>query len=93
ASGATLQDSTGELATDGKGAVTSGTLDTNTGGALAAGQAVTGSYSTPAANGRATFTLNSGALDYAAYVISPTQVYILGIKSGQLAVGALPRQF
>jgi hypothetical protein len=93
ASGANLQDSTGQLATDGKGAVTSGTLDTNTGGALATGQSVTGSYSTPAANGRAILTLNSGALNYAAYIVSPTQVYILGIKSGQLAVGALLRQF
>jgi hypothetical protein len=54
---------------------------------------VTGSYSAPAANGRATFMLNSVTPNYAAYVVSPTQVYILGIQSGQLAVGALLRQF
>jgi hypothetical protein len=92
-SGASLQVTTGQLAADSKGAVTSGSLDTNTAGSLASGQPVTGSYSAPAATGRATLTLNSGALNYAAYVVSPTQVYILGIKSGQLAVGALLRQF
>ena len=93
ASGASLQVTTGQLGADGKGAVASGNLDTNTAGSLAAGQPATGSYSTPAATGRATLTLNSGALNYAAYVVGPTQVYILGIKSGELAAGALLRQF
>jgi hypothetical protein len=92
-SGSSLQVSTGQIATDGKGAVTSGKIDTNTGGTLVAGQTVTGSYSAPGTSGRATLTLNSGAPNYAAYVVSPTQVYILGIQSGQLAVGALLRQF
>jgi hypothetical protein len=92
-SGSSLQVSTGQIAADGKGAVTSGNLDTNTGGTLVSGQAVTGSYSAPATNGRATFMLNSLTPNYAAYVVSPTQVYILGIQSGQLAVGALVRQF
>ena len=92
-SGASLQVTTGQFAADGKGAVPSGILDTNTAGSLASAQPVTGSYSAPAATGRATFTLNSGALNYAAYVVSPTQVYILGIKPGELAAGALLRQF
>jgi hypothetical protein len=92
-SGGSLQVSTGELGADGKGAVTSGNIDTNTGGTLVSGQAVTGSYSAPAADGRATFMLNSLTPNYAAYVVSPTQAYILGIQSGQLAVGALLRQF
>jgi len=92
-SGGSLQVSTGQIAADGKGAVPSGKIDTNTGGTLVSGQSVTGSYSAPAANGRATFMLNSVTPNYAAYVGSPNQVYILGIQSGQLAVGALLRQF
>lgn len=93
-SGASLQDVTGQIGTNGAGAVTSGSIDVNTaGGTPTAGLAVTGTYSTPAATGRATLTLNSGTLTYAAYVISPTQVYILGIQPGQLAVGSLLRQF
>ena len=93
ASGATAQVSTGQFGANGAGAITAGNMDTNTGGTLAPGQPVTGSYTSPAANGRATLTLNSSTPNYAAYVISPTQVYILGIQSGQLAAGALLRQF
>jgi hypothetical protein len=90
-SGASLQDSTGQLAASGAGAITSGSIDTNTGGTLTSGQSVTGSYSAPATNGRSTLSLNSS--NYAAYVVSPSQVNILGIQSGQLAAGALLRQF
>jgi len=93
ASGATPQVSTGQFGANGAGAITSGNVDINTGGTLASGQAVTGSYTAPATNGRATLALNSSTPNYAAYVISPTQVYILGIQSGQLAAGALLRQF
>jgi hypothetical protein len=92
-SGSSLQDSTGQIGANGTGTITSGNTDTNTGGTLASAQPVTGSYSAPATNGRATLTLNSGTPNYSAYVVSPTQVYILGIQSGQLAVGALLRQF
>ena len=84
---------TGQIGADGAGAITSGNMDTNTGGTLASGQAVTGSYTAPATTGRATLTLNSGTLNYAAYVVSPTQVYLLGIQPGQPAAGALLRQF
>lgn len=93
ASGATSQVSTGQFGANGTGAITAGNMDTNTGGTLAPGQPVTGSYTAPATNGRATLTLNSSTPNFAAYVISPTQVYILGIQSGQLAAGALLRQF
>jgi hypothetical protein len=92
-SGASLQVSTGQIGANGAGAITSGNIDTNTGGTLASGQAVTGAYTAPAATGRATLTLNSGTLSYAAYVVSPTQVYIFGIQPAQLAAGALLRQF
>jgi hypothetical protein len=92
-SGSSLQASTGQIGADGAGTIPSGTIDINTAGTLASAQPVTGSYSAPAANGRATLTLNSSTPNYAAYIVSPTQVYILGIQSGQLAAGALLRQF
>ena len=93
-SGASLQVSTGDIGANGAGLVTTGNIDTNTAGTLAAGQPVTGSYTAPAAaTGRATLTLNFSIPNYAAYVVSPTQVYLLGIQSGQLAAGALLRQF
>jgi hypothetical protein len=90
-SGPSLQVSTGQVSANGAGLVTSGNLDLNTGGTLVFGQAVTGSYSAPAANGRATLALNSA--NYAAYVVSLAQVYIVGIQSGQLAAGTLLLQF
>lgn len=92
-SAASLQVTTGQIGANGAGTVTSGNIDINTGGTLTMGQAVTGSYSAPAATGRATLTLNSGAPNYAAYVVNSIQVYILGIQPGQLAAGALLRQF
>jgi len=92
-SGGALQVSTGQIGANGAGAITSGSIDTNTGGTLASGQAVTGTYAAPAATGRATLTLNSATSNYAAYVVSPTQVYVLGILPAQPAAGALLRQF
>jgi len=93
ASGATLQVSTGQIGTNGAGSITTGNIDTNTGGVLTLGQIVTGSYSAPASSGRATLAVNSGTPNYAGYVVSSTQVYLLGIQSGQIASGALLRQF
>jgi hypothetical protein len=92
-SGSSIQVSSGQIGADGAGAVTSGKIDINTGGTLTAGQAVTGSYTAPAATGRATLTLNSGTPNFAAYVVNSMQVYILGIQPGQPAAGALLRQF
>jgi hypothetical protein len=92
-SGAISQTSTGQFGTNGAGLVTTGNIDTNTGGSLTTGQAATGSYTAPASTGRATLTLNSNTPNYAAYVVSPTQVYLVGIQPGQLAAGALLRQF
>ncbi len=93
-SGSSLQVSTGQIGANGAGAVTSGNIDTNTGGTtLTPGQTVTGSYSAPATTGRATLALNSSTPNYAAYVVSPTQVYLMGIQTGQISVGALLRQF
>jgi hypothetical protein len=88
-----MQVSSGQIAADGAGTIPSGNLDINTAGTLSSAQPVTGSYSAPAATGRAVLTLNSSTPNYAAYIVSPTQVYILGMLSGQLAAGALLRQF
>jgi len=90
-SGASSQVSTGELAADGAGKVTAGSVDVNTAGTLASALAVTGSYVAPSTAGRSPFILNS--VNYAAYVVSPTQAYVLGTQSGQLAVGAILRRF
>lgn len=94
-SGGLLQVVTGQVGADGAGAVTSGDLDINLGGTtLTSPQALTGgSYTAPAVSGRATLTLNPGALGYAAYIVNSTEVYLLGIQPGQLAAGALLRQF
>lgn len=92
-SAAALQVISGQLAADGAGTLPSGKIDINTAGALLPAQAVTGTYAVPAATGRTTLALNSGSLNYAAYIVSPTQVYVVGIQPGQLAAGALLRQF
>jgi hypothetical protein len=92
-SAATLQVISGQIAADGAGTIPSGKIDINTAGAVLSAQAVTGTYSAPAATGRTTLALNAGSLNYAAYIVSPTQVYLIGIQSGQLAAGALLRQF
>lgn len=83
----------GQIGTDGTSTVTSGSIDINTGGRLAAGQAVSGSYSAPDMFGRTTLSLNSGTLSYAAYIVNSTQAYLVGIQTGQLAAGTLLRQF
>jgi hypothetical protein len=89
-----LQVSSGQFGSNGAGTIVSGVIDSNTGGTtLTLGQAAAGTYSAPAANGRMTLTLTAGALNYVGYIVSPTQIYILGIQPGDLAEGALLRQF
>jgi hypothetical protein len=93
-SGTTLETSIGQIGTNGAGVISSGNLDTNIGGTtLTPGQASTGSYAAPDTMGRSLLTLNSTSANYAAYIVSPTVVYLLGIPSGQPAAGALLRQF
>lgn len=92
-SGPSIQDVTGQFAANGAGGVTAGVLDVNLGGALTPGLAVTGTDTAPAASGRATLALTPGSLNYAAYVVSPTQVFVIGIQSGAQAAGQLYRQF
>jgi hypothetical protein len=86
---------TGQVGADGAGAIKAGTLvDVNAGGTLNSGQAVTGAYAAPATNGRTVLTLTPiNPTGYAAYVVNPNEVYLLGIQPGQLAAGVLLRQF
>jgi hypothetical protein len=93
-SGAALQVTSGQFGSNGAGTIVSGAIDSNTGGTtITLGQAATGTYSAPAATGRVTLTLTAGALNYVGYIVSPTQIYILGIQPGELASGTLLRQF
>jgi len=95
ASGTSGQSITGQFGANGSGVLSSGVVDINTGGILTSGEAVSGTYTTPAANGRSTIVLNpsSDNRNFAGYVVSPTQVFILGIDPGRVGVGALFRQF
>jgi hypothetical protein len=98
ASGGLLQVITGQVGADGAGAIKAGSVvDINTGGTTLtppAGQTVTGSYTAPAASGRSVLTLSPiNPVGYAAYVVNPNEVYLLGIQPGQLAAGVLLRQF
>jgi hypothetical protein len=97
-SGGLLQVITGQVGADGAGAIKAGSVvDINTGGTTLtppAGQTVTGSYTAPAASGRSVLTLSPiNPVGYAAYVVNPSEVYLLGIQPGQLAAGVLLRQF
>jgi hypothetical protein len=93
-SAAALQVTSGQFGSNGAGTIVSGAIDSNTGGTtITLGQAATGTYSAPAATGRVTLTLTAGALTYVGYIVSPTQIYILGIQPGELAEGAILRQF
>jgi hypothetical protein len=84
----------GQLKSDGSAAISSGTLDLNTGGSLTPGEAASGSY-TVNSNGRGTLTLNPSGDNrkFSIYVLSPSQIFVLGIDDGRLAAGALLRQF
>ena len=86
----------GQIGTDGAGnveATPAAAVDINTAGVLLPGVAATGTYTAPAANGRATIALNPLSTGYAVYVVSSTEDFLLDLQSGQLAAGALLRQF
>jgi len=92
ASPASSQVLSGQLTVDGSGGIPAGIVDINTAGALTAAQAVTGTYSAIATNGRTTLAL-SGPLNFVAYIVNPSQVYVLNVQTGELASGMLFRQF
>ena len=94
-SGASAQVISGQLTSNGAGLVASGAIDINTAGTLTAGEAVSGTYTLPASTGRSTLALNPSTdnRNFAAYIVSPTQVFLVGIDSGRVAAGTLFRKF
>ncbi len=91
---------TGEIATDGAGAIPSGTVDVNTAGTIHSGVAIasTSSYSASSSPERGVIALNLGAplnqaRNFAVYVVSSTQAFVVETDSGQPSAGMLLRQF
>jgi hypothetical protein len=96
-SAGSVQTIAGQVSANGMGAISSGAIDINPAGTTPS-EAVSGMYSPPASNGRATLTLNppspsTDTRNFAVYVVNSTQVFLLGIDNGRLAAGSLFRQF
>jgi hypothetical protein len=94
ASPSSAQTITGPLVANGVGQISSGTIDINSAGTPTS-ETVSGTYSLPASNGRATLTLNPSTdnRNFAVYVVNSTQVFVLGIDAGRLASGAIYKRF
>jgi len=99
-SSATAEDIIGEIATDGAGHIPSGTLDINAAGTTHPGVAIasTSSYSASSSAERGVIALNLGAplsqtRNFAVYVVSPTQAFVVETDGGQPSAGMLLRQF
>ena len=100
-SGASAETIIGELATNVSGGISAGAIDINTAGNSASAVAITpatNAFSTSSSAERGTLALTLGnplnqTRNFAVYVVSPTQVFLVEIDSGQLAAGALLRQF
>jgi len=74
-----------------------GNLDINTAGTVLS-EAVTGTYSSPAANGRATLTLNpptpsTDTHAFTVYFVNFTQAFVLATDATRLGSGAVYRRF
>lgn len=84
----------GQLSADGAGAISSGNLDINSAGTVAT-ESVTGTYSSPAATGRTTLTLNPSTdnRNFAVYIVNSRQVLVVGIDAGRLASGTMYLRF
>jgi hypothetical protein len=85
----------GQLNADGSGKVPSGTVDVSKAGTPPTSDAVSGTYSAPSSNGRSALSLNPTADigNFAAYVVNPTQVFVVGIDTGHVAAGAMYKRF
>jgi len=93
-SATSAQTISGQMGADGAGAISSGNLDINTAGATAS-EALTGTYSAPAASGRATLALNPSTdnRNFAIYIVDSTRAFVIGIDAGRLASGAVYLRF
>jgi hypothetical protein len=97
-SAASPQTIAGQVSANGTGAIPSGTIDINTAGTLTTGEALTGTYTSPATNGRATLTLTSStdSRTFAIYVVNSLQVFVIESDApppARLASGAMYRRF
>jgi len=91
---------TGQIAADGAGHIPSGIVDINTAGTTHAGVAVTStsSYSASSSAERGVIVLSlatspAQTRNFAVYVVSPTQAFVVGTDSGQPSAGMLLKQF
>jgi len=93
-SSTSAQTITGQVSADGAGAISSGNLDIDTAGTPVS-EPVSGTYSAPAASGRATLTLNPSTdnRNFAVYIVNSTQAFVVGIDAGRLASGAMYLRF
>ena len=93
-SGASAETLAGQLSADGAAAIPSGSLDIHTAGATAS-ESASGTYSSPAVNGRATLTLNPSTdnRNFAVYIVNSGQAFVVGIDSGRLASGPMYLRF
>ena len=87
----------GQMSANGAGAISSGSIDIDSAGTPTS-EAISGMYSSPGSNGRATLTLNPSTdnRNFAAYVVNSTQVFVVGIDAApaaRLASGAMSRRF
>jgi len=103
-SGASVEVVTGEFAANGAGNVSSGAIDSNAGGTLSPGVAVTGAYAASSAAERGTLTLTlpsplNQTRNFAVYVINSPQtlpaqqVILIRIDAALPAAGTLFRQY
>jgi hypothetical protein len=85
------EDIVGQVTANGTGNVTSGSFDINSFGATQTGVAEIGTYTSVAANGRTTMALTTGT--FVLYLVSPSQMYVLGTNTTSFAIGSLNKQF
>jgi hypothetical protein len=93
-SAGSIQTIAGQVTSNGAGAISSGAIDINTAGTLTPAEAVTGTYSSPSAVGRAVLTLNpsSDNRNFATYIVGPNQSIVVSIDNRQ-AAGMMTRRF
>src|SRR6266853_1704856 len=97
ASAQTIETIEGQMSANGAGAISSGAIDIDSAGTPTS-EAISGTYSLPGSNGRATLTLNPSTdnRNFAIYIVNSTQVFVVGIDAApaaRLASGAMSRRY
>jgi hypothetical protein len=96
-SAASAQTIEGQMSANGAGAISSGAIDIDSAGTPTS-EAISGTYSLPGSNGRATLTLNPSTdnRNFAIYIVNSAQVFVVGIDAApaaRLASGAMSRRY